>query len=109
MLGGMLVHLRLTVPTDLSDEARELLMDHDHVTNAGRRQPGAGDRHRHLDEIWGSLSQLGLNLTGMFVAGTITLALQRLTWHRLTANAERLFALVVRKPGDRYDGATRYP
>ncbi len=62
-----------------------------------------------LDEIWGSLSQLGLNLTGMIVAGTITLALQRLIWHRLMANAERLFALGVRKPGDRYDGANRYP
>jgi len=57
-----------------------------------------------LDELWGSLSQLGLNLTGMILAGTITLALQRMIWHHLMANAERLFALGVRKP---YDGAAR--
>ena len=29
----MLVHLRLTVPTDLTRRVRDLLVDHDRVTN----------------------------------------------------------------------------
>jgi len=44
-------------------------------------------------EIAGSASQLGVNLLGMVLAGTIVLALQRLLWHRVMAHTERLFGL----------------
>ena len=53
-------------------------------------------------EIVGSASQLGVNLLGMVLAGTIVLALQRLLWHRVMAHTERLFGL-----GRRPDPAVR--
>ncbi len=42
-------------------------------------------------EIRGSLSQLGLNLLGMLLAGTATLVAQRLFWHRIDRLTEPLF------------------
>lgn len=42
-------------------------------------------------EITGSLAQLGLNLGGMLVAGTATLAVVRLAWPTLTRLGERVF------------------
>ncbi len=36
-------------------------------------------------EVWGSLAQLSLNLTGMAVAGWLTLALQQRVWQRMPA------------------------
>ncbi len=42
-------------------------------------------------EITGSLSQLGLNLAGMYLAATAFLTFQRLFWERLSAGAEHLF------------------
>ncbi|PUA79413.1 DUF389 domain-containing protein [Nocardioides currus] len=41
-------------------------------------------------EISGSLAQLGVNLAGMIVAGTVVLVLQRLLWSRVMAASERL-------------------
>ena len=42
-------------------------------------------------EITGSLSQLGLNLAGMYLAATAFLTFQRLFWERLSTGAERAF------------------
>lgn len=42
-------------------------------------------------EIQGSLAQLGANVGGMILAGTIFLALQRRTWGWLTVHSERWF------------------
>lgn len=42
-------------------------------------------------EITGSATQLGVNLAGMVLAGTVTLAVQRLAWHHVTRTTERLF------------------
>ena len=42
-------------------------------------------------EITGSLAQLGANVAGMVLAGTITLWLQRLFWERLQLLGERFF------------------
>ena len=44
-------------------------------------------------EIRGSAAQLGVNVAGMVVAGTIVLALQRLLWHRVMARTAGLFGL----------------
>jgi uncharacterized hydrophobic protein (TIGR00271 family) len=37
------------------------------------------------DEIWGSLAQLALNITGMAAAGWATLAIQQSVWSRMSA------------------------
>jgi uncharacterized hydrophobic protein (TIGR00271 family) len=42
-------------------------------------------------EIWGSLAQLGANIAGMLLAGTLVLAAMRRWWPALTEGAERLF------------------
>lgn len=42
-------------------------------------------------EILGSLAQLGINLLGMLVAGTLVLGVQRRWWIPITAGAERVF------------------
>ncbi len=44
-------------------------------------------------EIGGSAAQLGLNLAGMVVAGTVTLLLVRTSWPWLAARSERIFGL----------------
>ncbi len=44
-----------------------------------------------LGEISGSLAQLGLNLAGMLIAGTLLLGFQRLFWERLACRVERIF------------------
>lgn len=41
-----------------------------------------------FDEVWGSAAQLGLNLTGMAVAGWATLALQQAVWNRVPIRRE---------------------
>ncbi len=43
------------------------------------------------DEITGSLAQLGANISGLILAGTLFLALQRRIWAPLTIHAERWF------------------
>lgn len=43
------------------------------------------------DEIGGSLAQLGLNVVGMVVAGTLTLLFVRTSWPWLAARSERIF------------------
>lgn len=45
----------------------------------------------NLQELGGSLAQLGINLAGMLLAGTLTLWFQRLFWERLQMVAERVF------------------
>ncbi len=42
-------------------------------------------------EVIGSLQQLGANIGGMIISGTLLLALMRWRWHQLTALSERLF------------------
>lgn len=44
-------------------------------------------------EIVGSAEQLGVNLIGMIVAGTVFLLVQRAVWVRVTRVAERLFGV----------------
>ncbi len=44
------------------------------------------------DEVWGSAVQLLLNLTGMVVAGWLTLALQHLIWTRMARHRARHLA-----------------
>jgi len=44
----------------------------------------------HVDEIWGSLIQLAMNLSGMVIAGTITLLLQRAGWALVRKRGHRL-------------------
>lgn len=41
-------------------------------------------------EVWGSTLQLALNLSGMAVAGWLTLAVQDVVWARMSARRERL-------------------
>ncbi|WP_460467383.1 DUF389 domain-containing protein [Calidifontibacter terrae] len=43
-------------------------------------------------EIRGSLTQLGVNILGMLLAGTLTLVMQRVAWQRLDRRTEPLFA-----------------
>ena len=38
------------------------------------------------DEIWGSILQLLINLTGMALAGWVTLAIQQAVWSRVSAH-----------------------
>ncbi|MBD0323980.1 MAG: DUF389 domain-containing protein [Aldersonia sp.] len=40
-------------------------------------------------EVWGSLAQLGVNLTGMALAGWITLAAQKVVWSRVSLRRPR--------------------
>lgn len=40
-------------------------------------------------EVWGSAVQLGLNISGMAVAGWATLALQHLVWNRMARHRQR--------------------
>jgi uncharacterized hydrophobic protein (TIGR00271 family) len=42
-------------------------------------------------EILGSLAQLGANVTGMIISGTLLLAVVRTSWPWITSRAERLF------------------
>lgn len=42
------------------------------------------------DEIWGSALQLVVNLTGMAVAGWLTLTIQKAVWGRMSARRSRL-------------------
>jgi len=42
-------------------------------------------------EIWGSLAQLGANIAGMVLAGTLVLAAMRRWWPALTVASERVF------------------
>ncbi|WP_183100056.1 DUF389 domain-containing protein [Nocardioides pelophilus] len=44
------------------------------------------------EEIWGSLLQLVLNISGMALAGWLTLALQQAIWARMSARRARLLA-----------------
>lgn len=43
-------------------------------------------------EIWGSLLQLVLNISGMALAGWLTLALRQAIWARMSARRARLVA-----------------
>jgi uncharacterized hydrophobic protein (TIGR00271 family) len=43
-------------------------------------------------EIWGSLLQLALNISGMAIAGWATLAFQQVVWARMSARRARLMA-----------------
>ena len=43
-------------------------------------------------EIWGSLAQLALNISGMVVAGWLTLAIQDVVWSRVSARRARMLA-----------------
>lgn len=49
-------------------------------------------------EIWGSTLQLVLNISGMVLAGWLTLAFQAAVWSRMSARRERLIARVRRRP-----------
>jgi uncharacterized hydrophobic protein (TIGR00271 family) len=51
------------------------------------------------DEIWGSVMQLVVNITGMVVAGWATLAFQQSVWSRMSARRARL---VRRLPDHQY-------
>jgi uncharacterized hydrophobic protein (TIGR00271 family) len=42
------------------------------------------------DEIWGSIMQLLINLTGMALAGWVTLAIQEAVWSRVSLHRARL-------------------
>jgi uncharacterized hydrophobic protein (TIGR00271 family) len=42
------------------------------------------------DEIWGSVLQLLINLTGMALAGWVTLAIQEAVWSRVSLHRARL-------------------
>ena len=44
------------------------------------------------EEVWGSVQQLGLNISGMVLAGWATLALQQLVWDRMARHRSRLLA-----------------
>jgi len=44
----------------------------------------------HWDEVWGSTLQLLVNITGMALAGWLTLALQQSVWSRLSRQRARL-------------------
>ena len=47
-------------------------------------------------EVWGSLAQLALNITGMAVAGWATLAFQQSVWSRMSARRRRLLRRLER-------------
>jgi hypothetical protein len=52
-------------------------------------------------EIWGSALQLGVNLSGMAVAGWLTLSLQEAVWSRMAARRARLLgSLAGGRAGD---------
>lgn len=51
------------------------------------------------DEIQGSLLQLLLNISGMAVAGWLTLAFQQAVWSRMSARRAHLVARLRRHPG----------
>ena len=57
-----------------------------------QRRPGAG--LRALDEVRGSLLQLGVNITGMALAGWLTLVVQKTLWGRFSARRARLRARI---------------
>ena len=57
-------------------------------------------------EIQGSLAQLGINLAGMLVAGTLVLAFQRAWWIPVTAGAERVFRALSYGNDDGRSGST---
>lgn len=42
------------------------------------------------EEIWGSALQLGLNISGMVLAGWVTLAIQHVVWNRKARHRQRL-------------------
>lgn len=65
------------------------------VPAAGNIAVGLAFGARH--EIWGSTLQLALNLTGMAVAGWLTLAFQDAVWARVSARRARMVA-ALRKP-----------
>lgn len=48
-------------------------------------------------EIIGSLQQLGINLAGMLIAGTITVLIQRFAWERMDKLTQPLFRPVNRR------------
>ncbi len=48
------------------------------------------------DEIWGSTQQLLLNISGMALAGWLTLAFQNAIWSRMSARREKLVARLRR-------------
>jgi uncharacterized hydrophobic protein (TIGR00271 family) len=50
------------------------------------------------DEIWGSALQLVVNLTGMVVAGWLTLAFQQAVWARMSARRAHMVQLLRRHP-----------
>jgi len=52
------------------------------------------------EEIWGSSLQLVLNLTGMALAGWLTLAVQQAVWSRMSARRARLVERLRRHPLD---------
>ena len=56
------------------------------------------------EEIWGSTLQLGLNLSGMAVAGWVTLAVQNTVWGRMSARRAALVQRLSHRSGD--DGQT---
>lgn len=49
------------------------------------------------DEMTGSLEQLGLNVAGMLIAGTITLLIQRVAWKHVDRITQPLFRPVHRR------------
>ena len=55
-------------------------------------------------EIFGSLEQLGLNIVGMIVAGTLTLLVMRTTWTPLTQWSEHVFGSRSRPLGQSTQG-----
>lgn len=50
------------------------------------------------DEIWGSTLQLVVNLTGMALAGWLTLAFQEAVWARVTARRTRMVERLRNRP-----------
>lgn len=44
------------------------------------------------DEVWGSVIQLVLNISGMIIAGWATLALQQVVWNRKAHHRRLLLA-----------------
>lgn len=58
------------------------------------------------DEIWGSALQLVVNLTGMAVAGWLTLAVQEAVWERMSARRTRLVRRL--RPASETEGPVRF-
>jgi uncharacterized hydrophobic protein (TIGR00271 family) len=56
-------------------------------------------------EIWGSALQLAVNLSGMAVAGWLTLALQEVAWSRMSARRRRILRAVR---GEESGGSERF-